>query len=137
MSGLDHSIRTWLEPLRGRIMTGIVLLIGLYFVLAFGEQAWHARELEAEVGAREADLTALQLRRDDLQERVTTYNSEAYLIYVEQAARRELNLSYPEETVVLVRWAAAPEPPAHDASESTVSRPEQSNWQKWVDFLAR
>jgi cell division protein FtsB len=137
MSGLDHSIRTWLEPLRGRIMTGIVLLIGLYFVLAFGEQAWHARELEAEVADRQADLAALQLRREELQERVSIYNSDAYLAYVEQAARRELNLSYPDETVLLVRWLAAPEPPAQGATETMVSQPEKSNWRKWIDFLAR
>jgi cell division protein FtsB len=137
MTGAHVTLRSWLEPLRGRIMAGVVLLIGLYFVLAFGEQAWHARELEAEVAARLSDLTALQQEREALRQQLGVYNSEAYAGYVEQAARRDLNLAYPEETVLLVRWNEPPAPPLHgDPDTSLQPRPER-NWEKWRAILLR
>jgi cell division protein FtsB len=136
MDRVYERISNWLGPLRGRIMVGFVLIVGLYFVLSFGEQAWRARELEEEVAQRQAEITELETRRSNIQDQISTYNTDQYDTYVAQIARRDLNLAYPGETVMLVRWG---EPPAETSVEEPEPEPDETetNWQKWLDFLTR
>lgn len=134
MDRIYASISNWLGPLRGRIMVAFVLIVGLYFVLSFGEQAWRARELEENVARRQAEITALETKRENLEEQIAAYDSEQYETYVAQIARRDLNLAYPGETVMLVRWADPPEKPEPDEPEAEPEEPDP-NWQRWLDFL--
>lgn len=136
MDRIYASISDWLGPFRGRIMVGFVLIVGMYFVLSFGEQAWRARELEEDVAQRQAEITELETRRENLEQRIADYNGERYETYVAQVARRDLNLAYPGETVMLVRWDEAPSEP--DPVEPAPVAPEPDpNWQRWLDFLTR
>lgn len=129
-----REISSWIGPLRGRLMVAFILIVGMYFVLAFGEQAWRSRELDAEVASRHAEVTVLQSRRDNLQTQVANFRTERYNTYVEQVARRDLNLAYPGETVFLVRWNPAPEESPVEETEPERSEP-VPNWRQWLDFL--
>jgi cell division protein FtsB len=131
-----NQISEWLVPVRGRLMVAFVLIVGMYFVLAFGEQAWRARELEDDVAQRQSEITELQANRDQLQDQVDSYRTDQYNIYVEQIARRDLNLSYPGETVLLVRWDPAPDEPVIEPEEPAPAGPEP-NWRKWLDLFTR
>jgi cell division protein FtsB len=136
MDQIYTRISNWLGPLRGRIMVAFVLIVGMYFVLSFGEQAWRARELEDDVAQRQAEITELETKRDNLQEQIDTYDSSQYETYVAQIARRDLNLSYPGETVMLVRWG---DPPPETENDEPEPEPDSTdpNWQRWVDFFTR
>jgi cell division protein FtsB len=129
-----NTLSAWFGPMRGRLMIAFVLIVGMYFVLAFGEQAWRGRELEEEVAQRQAEVAELQAKRDSLQEQVSEYGSEQYITYVEQVARRDLNLAYPGETLMLIRWTPAPDDPAGDTVEPEKTGPEP-NWRRWFEFL--
>jgi cell division protein FtsB len=134
MDRIHALIVAWVGPLRGRIMIAFVLIVGMYFVLSFGEQAWRARELEEEVAKRQAEITELETKRENLEQQIAEFNSDQYDSYVAQIARRDLNLAYPGETVMLVRWENAPasEEPAETEPEDDEPSP---NWQQWLDFL--
>jgi cell division protein FtsB len=136
MDRLLALITNWLGPLRGRIMVAFVLIVGMYFVLSFGEQAWRARELEENVAQRQAEIAELRLTRQSLESQIEAYNSEHYETYVAQVARRDLNLAYPGETVMLVRWDGPPESAQIDETEPE-DDPDDPNWRKWIDFVAQ
>jgi cell division protein FtsB len=136
---MDHMysrISDWLGPLRGRIMIGFVLIVGMYFVLSFGEQAWRAQELESDVAERKAEISELEQKRESLEQQIITYNSDQYDTYVAQIARRDLNLAYPGETVMLVRWNEPPQGSADYESDPEPDEP-SPNWQKWLDIFTR
>lgn len=135
MDRIYAALSNWLGPIRGRLMIAFVLIVGMYFVLSFGEQAWRERELQAEVAQRQDEITELEAERDDLEEQISEFQTDRYHTYVEQVARRDLSLAYPGETVLLVRWSAPPEEPVkvdekHEPDEPT------PNWRHWLDFLA-
>src|SRR5690606_27845081 len=104
------ALRAYGERVRGRVVALIVLAVGLYFVVAFGEQAWRARALQAEVAGRREALATMQARYDELAWQLVRYRSD-YEAHVERIARRDLNLARPGETVILLRVRPAPEPP--------------------------
>jgi len=137
MKSLLYVIGLTLARMRGRLVIAFVLLIGAYFVVAFGEQAWKARQLEGEVAERQAAVDAMQAQHQTLQNQLKEYSSkDQYLAYVESAARRDLNLSRPGETVLLVRWQAAAEPTATPQATQESSQPKhESNWSKWLSLF--
>jgi cell division protein FtsB len=134
MDRIHALIVAWLGPLRGRIMIAFVLIVGMYFVLSFGEQAWRARELEDEVAQRQAAITELETKRENIEAQIAEFNSDKYEPYVAQIARRDLNLAYPGETVMLVRWGEAPAETQPEESEPEPDEP-APNWKRWVDFV--
>lgn len=134
MDRIYVALSAWLGPIRGRLMIAFVLIVGMYFVLSFGEQAWRERELQAEVARRQAEIETLEARRDSLEEQIAAYQTDRYNTYVEQVARRDLSLSYPGETVLLVRWTSPPEQPADDDVQPE-PEPPAPNWRQWLDFL--
>lgn len=135
MDRIYAALSTWLGPIRGRLMIAFVLVVGMYFVLSFGEQAWRERELQTEVSQRQEEIVELEKKRDELEQQVAEFQTDRYHTYVEQVARRDLSLAYPGETVLLVRWAPPPEPPAEDDAEVEPPEPDP-NWRQWLDFLA-
>ena len=121
---------------RGRIAILMLVLVWGYFLVAFGEQAWRARQLQAEVESQRESIASLTRENVELQEQADRYASDAYDDYVQAVARRDLNLANPDETVLLVRWqqgqAASPEPEVSTSIE-TDDRP---NWQRWLDAFS-
>jgi cell division protein FtsB len=119
---------------RGRLAIVCLLLAATYFVVAFGEQAWRARELQAEVKQQQAALVALDHEHDTLQAQVNRYATDSYFTYAAARARRDLNLAKPDETLVLVHWgprAAAP-PAANPPPAPAAQKP---NWQRWLELF--
>lgn len=100
-------MRLTLAWLRNVVVVALSFALALYFVVAFGQQAWRARQLEAQVAERRAALAELVAERDALARQLSQLEGDAYRAYVERTARRELNLTYPGETVLLVQWREA------------------------------
>ena len=117
--------RNWLAML-------FVLCVVIYFMLAFADQAWRARELQAEAAQQRAAIAAIESDNDILRDQVAIYSSDSYTDYVESRARRDLNLAHPDETVLMVRWGARVE--STEATPAEVTAPEpQPNWERWVE----
>jgi len=120
--------------LRSQLLALLAFGITLYFVVAFGQQAWKARQLEAQVTARRQVLATLQQEHDQLATELERFVTGDYRTYVEHTARRELNLAYPGETVVIVRWQAAPTP-VLEAPPSASQPADRPNWRRWLELL--
>ncbi|MDI3339414.1 MAG: septum formation initiator family protein [Sphaerobacter sp.] len=134
MDGGLTRLRDSVERARGRLVVLIVLAVGLYFVVAFGEQAWRARTLQAEIAGRREALAAMQARHDELAWQLVRYRSD-YESYVERVARRDLNLARPGETVLLLRLRPAPTPtptPTPAPGQRTTTEP---SWRAWLDLF--
>lgn len=129
------SLSGWIERFRGRVVVLVVLIAAAYFVAAFGDQAWKVRQLRAEVAERQAAIAALEVKRDALKKQVALFSSDQYLAYVEQIARRDLGLSHPDETTLLVHWLPAPDSSPAASSSPTVAGSTEPNWHKWLDLL--
>jgi cell division protein FtsB len=120
--------------LRSQLLALLAFGVTLYFVVAFGQQAWKARQLEAQVAARRQVLAALQQEHDQLAAELERYVTGDYRTYVEHTARRELNLAYPGETVAIVRWHAPPTPVLQ--TPPPASQPaHRPNWRRWLELL--
>ncbi|MDW7981642.1 MAG: septum formation initiator family protein [Thermomicrobium sp.] len=126
-------MRPTLAWFRNAIVVALGFVIALYFVVAFGQQAWRARQLEAQVAERRQALAQLVSERDALANQVSQLSGDRYRAYVEQTARRELNLTYPGETVVLVQWRDPP-PIARSATPTPAPTPDP-NWKRWLEKL--
>lgn len=137
MGKLDFSsVNDWIERFRGRLVVLVVLIAAVYFVAAFGEQAWKVRQLRAEVAERQAAIAALEVKRDALKKQVAIFSSDQYLEYVEQVARRDLGLSNSDETTLLVHWLDAPESSPVSSPSPTSERAAEPKWHQWLDLVA-
>jgi len=122
---------------RNRLAVLLVLIVAVYFSVAFGEQAWRAKQLQAEVDDQQTALTRLNREHAQLQEQVNAYSTDAYFTYAAQRARRDLNLAYPGETLLLVRWQPGDQPATSSAPAATSAASEHKpNWRKWLDLFA-
>jgi cell division protein FtsB len=130
-----ESIGAVLYRNRGRIAILMLVLAWGYFLIAFGEQAWRSRQLQADVDGQRASIAALSRENARLQDQADRYASDAYIDYVQAVARRDLNLANPGETVLLVRWQDAGAPPSEDVPEIDVED-DRPNWQRWLDAFS-
>ncbi|MCM8746178.1 septum formation initiator family protein [Thermomicrobium sp. CFH 73360] len=126
-------MRLTLAWLRNVVVVALSFALALYFVVAFGQQAWRARQLEAQVAERRAALAELVAERDALARQLSQLEGDAYRAYVERTARRELNLTYPGETVLLVQWREAT--PAALVPTPTPLLTTEPNWVRWLEVL--
>lgn len=133
MTRLELAVATVLRH-RGRIAILMLVLVWSYFLVAFGEQAWRARELQAELDRERASIAALARENDQLQAQVDRYASDGYLDYVQAIARRDLDLANPGETVLLVRWQDQGIVPTDE--EAPVEPDDRPNWQRWLDAFS-
>ncbi|HEX5505161.1 MAG TPA: septum formation initiator family protein [Thermomicrobiales bacterium] len=123
-------------------MIGLALAVLALFVAGIAEQRWKEAGLRREVAAQTAQLDAARQRNDALRGQLAAASPAAYRAYVEDTARRELNLGYPDETTVLVQWrdppggAAATPVAAQPAPAPAAAAPRTAtNWRAWFDFL--
>ncbi|HEX3723927.1 MAG TPA: septum formation initiator family protein [Nitrolancea sp.] len=135
MKNLIATIGDTLTRMRGRLVIVLVLLVGAYFLVAFGEQTWKARQLDAEVAERQAAVNDLTAQQKSLQGQLKEYSSDQYLSYVESTARQDLNLSRPGEKVLLVRWQGAATPTSSPPPATASKPPEKPNWDKWLSLF--
>lgn len=134
--------RSTLHAVQRALVIGLALAVLALFVAGIAEQRWKEAGLRREVAAQTAQLDAARQRNDALRGKLAAASPAAYRAYVEDTARRELNLGYPDETTVLVQWhdapggaaatptAASPSPAPAAAAPRTAT-----NWHAWLDFL--
>lgn len=120
---------------RSLIAILFVLAVVIYFMVAFADQAWRARQLQAEAAQQHAAIASIQRENDALRRQIEAYSSDAYIDYVQSRARRDLNLANPGETLLLIRWATRVEAPAA-AFEAQQEPQGQPNWRQWVDAFS-
>ena len=135
MKNLIAAAGATLTRMRGRLVIVLVLIVGAYFLVAFGEQAWKARQLDAEVAERQAAVDDLTAQKQVLQNQLKEYSSDQYLAFVESTARHDLNLSRPGEKVLLVRWQGPTSPSPSPSPTATSKSPEKANWDKWLHLF--
>ncbi|HEX7103259.1 MAG TPA: septum formation initiator family protein [Nitrolancea sp.] len=133
MADLIANVVATLHRMRGRLVIVLVLIVGAYFLVAFGEQAWKARQLNAEVAERQSAVNDLTDQKQQLQAQLDQYSSDQYLTFVEQKARQDLNLSRHGEKVLLVRWTGSASPTP--AATATPEPAHKANWDKWLDLF--
>jgi cell division protein FtsB len=127
--------RETIEQHRGRIAILFVLVVVAWFLLAFAEQAWRARELRAEADQQRAQIAAIEADNRQLRVQLDSYATDAWLDYVQARARRDLNLANSGETVLMVRWGPR-QPGATTESAAPSTDREQPNWRRWLDVFA-
>lgn len=129
-----NALRIWAAERRSRIAIALLLLVWIYFLIAFGEQAFRANQLSAQVDDQRADIAAIQDDNEALETELDRLRSDdGYRLFAEGVARRDLGLARSNDTVVLVRWEGELPPEAAPALEEPEdSRP---NWQAWLDLL--
>lgn len=120
---------------RNRIAILLILFVGVYFMVAFGEQAWRARQLQAEEASLRGAIAKIERGNQTLQAELDSYSTDAYTAYVEARARRDLNLANPGETVLLVNWQNPP-PPAVAQPPVPTRKADEPNWRRWFSIFA-
>ncbi len=120
------------------LMAGLALVVLVAFAAGTVELRSKEAELRAEVARRTTELGAAERRNEELRGRLAAADPDAYRAYVEDTARRQLNLGYPDETVVLVAWSDPPggAPAAAPPTPTPDPRAAEPNWKRWLRFLA-
>jgi cell division protein FtsB len=127
-------LRDFFERHRSRIVILFVLVVVTWFLLAFAEQAWRARQLQAEADQQRSAIATIEADNAELRDQLVVYESDAWLDYAQSRARRDLNLANPGETVLMVRWG--PRQPGETSTQpAPTTDTDPSNWQKWVDVF--
>ena len=126
------------------IVLGLSATVLIAFVAGVVEQRWKEGALRAQVEAGAGEVRAAEARNDELRRQLAASDPDAYRAYVEDVARRQLNLGYPDETVVLVSWSDPPpganQAPTTSPATSATAPPENearpaTNWRRWWRFL--
>ena len=143
----NHSIlrvpRSAFSLAQRAIVLGLAATVLIAFVAGVVEQRWKEEALRAQVEAGAAEVRAAEVRNGELRRQLAASDPDAYRAYVEDVARRQLNLGYPDETVVLVSWNDPPlganQAPTASAAPSAAVPPEEArpatNWKRWLSFL--
>lgn len=127
---------------------GIVFVLALAVLIVFTagvfEQRWKEQQVQAQVAAQRASLQAAETRNAQLQGQLAESDPAAYRAWIEDTARRQLNLGYGGETIFLVNWtapaatptaAAAPTPSA-PTTAATVAQPRsEAHWRQWLRLI--
>ncbi len=129
----------------GRRGIAVVLALAVLVIFTAGvfEQRWKEQQIQAQVAAQRASLEAAQARNAQLQGQLAESDPAAYRAWVEDTARRQLNLGYSGETIFLVNWttpvatAATASPPYTPAVVSTTATQPQSeaHWRRWLRLI--
>ena len=129
-----RDLRATFEQHRSRIAILFVLIVVIWFLLAFAEQAWRARQLQAEASQQRAAIAAISADNAELQQQLDVYSTDAWLDFAQSRARRDLNLANPGETVLMVRWGPR-QPGATTEPTAPAAEPDPANWRRWVDVF--
>ncbi|MEI2616816.1 MAG: septum formation initiator family protein [Thermomicrobiales bacterium] len=135
MTTRANSLSELFDQQRNRLAILLVLFVGVYFMVAFGEQAWRARQLQAEASSLSTAIAKIERGNQSLQAELDSYSNDSYTAYVEARARRDLNLANPDETVLLIHWQNPP-PPAVQQSMAPTKRTDEPNWRRWLDIFS-
>lgn len=133
---LTATLTAFVERHRGRMAVLLVLAGWLYFTVAFGNQAWRANQLQAQVDGQRAAIAAITGERGELESQRAALSGVGYDAYAQRVARRDLNLANPGETLILVHWELPPLDHATSKLETVTSQPaDEPNWHNWLDLF--
>lgn len=130
-----NDLLSGLDAHRGRIAILFVLCVAVYFLIAFGEQAWRAQQLQAQVREQQASIARLDRDNAVLRDEQAALAGESWSAYVQARARRDLNLANPGETVLMVRWSA-PQGDAVSTPAPDVVKDDIANWRQWLNIFS-
>jgi type II secretory pathway pseudopilin PulG len=112
------------------------------FTAGVFEQRWKEQQVQAQVAAQRASLAAAQARNAQLQGQLAEADPAAYRAWVEDTARRQLNLGYAGETIFLVNWTtpttgtvASPPPPPTVVSTTATPPQGEAHWRQWLRLI--
>jgi cell division protein FtsB len=141
-ASLEQGLLLLLAVGRRGIVVVLALAVLIIFTAGVFEQRWKEQQVQAQVAAQRASLEAAQARNVQLQGQLAESDPAAYRAWVEDTARRQLNLGYNGETIFLVNWttpAAAPAAsptPAPVAASSTTTQPQgEAHWRQWLHLI--
>ncbi len=125
-------MKTVLRRVLRRIHFGTILgvLVAVYISFYLAQTISYNYKLKQQIGDLRGQLSELENQKQVLQYKIQYYQTDDYK---EKQARAKLGLQAPGESVIIL--------PHKDASvkvteDSKKPKPQKSNWQQWVDFLA-
>lgn len=133
--------RSWYLAFTKRLLgAGLTVLVLLLFAGGLAEQRWKEEALRAQVARQQEQVSTIEARTAELRDRLAADNPAGYRTAIEAAARRQLGLAYPQETVLLVQWvdpAGRPTatPPGDPTTPAAPPPPTPPNWTRWLRFL--
>ena len=124
---------------RGIVVVPAVAVL-IIFTAGVFEQRWKEQQIQAQVAAQRASLEAAQARNAQLQGQLAESDPAAYRAWVEDTARRQLNLGYSGETIFLVNWttpvATTSPPPTPAVASTTATQPQsEAHWRRWLRLI--
>ncbi len=126
---------------RGIVVVPAVAVL-IIFTAGVFEQRWKEQQIQAQVAAQQAILEAAQARNAQLQGQLAESDPAAYRAWVEDTARRQLNLGYAGETIFLVNWTApaisatASTAPGPAVASTTATQPQgEAHWRQWLRLI--
>lgn len=148
-ASFEHAILWLLAVGRRGIVVVLALAVLTVFTAGVFEQRWKEQRLQAQVAAQRVSLQAAEARSAQLQSQLAESDPAAYRAWVEDTARRQLNLGYSGETVFLVKWATPAATPTSatvpTASVPTASAPttgatapqrqREAHWRQWLRLI--
>ena len=126
------SIAALVDRHRGRIAVLLIMAGCVYFTIAFGNQAWRANQLQAQVDAQRAAIARTQDDRADLETQQAALSGDGYNRYAQRIARRDLNLANPGETLILVHWEHGASPLVSAPGDAVPASRDSANWRNWL-----
>lgn len=132
---VGYQTRQFFDQHRSRLVILFVLAVVIWFLLAFAEQAWRARQLQAEAAQQRVAIATIAERNAELQAQLDAYGTDVWLDYAQSRARRDLNLANPGETVLMVRWGQSASPDSTEPAPAAVES-NSPNWRTWVDVFS-
>lgn len=133
---LTATLTGFVERHRGRMAVLLVMAGWLYFTVAFGNQAWRANQLQAQVDGQRAAIAAITNERGELESQRAALSGAGYDAYAQRVARRDLNLANPGETLILVHWEQPPMTTALVQPSAVAPPPtDEPNWHSWLDLF--
>ena len=116
--------------MRNRLITGILLIFGLYLIVSFSRDIFNLFQKGKEVEKEQLKLEELQIKNEELKRQLGYVKSAEFL---EKEAREKLGLAREGEVVVIL-----PENLEEliSGNQSQISaNPEEPNWKKWWNLF--
>lgn len=118
-------------------------IVALFFIsLSLGKEVYRKYQIQKEINLMEQEVKNLENNNADLNKLIEYFKSDAFL---ENEARKKLNLQKPDEKVVIFTDTAENHSPAQNNTPNTalqsaqnsqeIEEKEMENYQKWWDYF--
>ncbi len=117
--------------MRNRLVYSFLLILSLYLIVSLTRSIWLFWQKRDVLKQAEIQVNQEMKKNQELTQQLSQVRTQEF---IEQQARDKLNLSKPQETVVVV----PPELVSHLATYSGLisgQKEEEPNWKKWVKLF--